>query len=106
MAETRQSCCGNGQNANWASRIWVQTGLSLRFRPPNDTWRSSSSYTPDNPRNFEPMLGDWGVTGSWHPGGLHILLADGSVRYLSENVAFDIRSNLDHIQDGNPLGEF
>lgn len=105
MAETRQSCCGNGQNANWASRSWVQTGLSLRASVPNNTWRGSSSYTP-SPRNFEPMLGDWNWTGSWHTGGLNILLADGSVRFLSENVDFSIRQGLDQVQDGTPLGEF
>lgn len=98
MTETRKSCCGNGNNASWAGRGWVQVGLSLGASPPNNTIRSGI--------DFKPRLGDWGWTGSWHVGGLHVLMGDGAVIFLSENSDASIRRNLDQISDGNVLGEF
>lgn len=97
MAETRKSCCGNGNNANWGGRGWVQVGLSLGASPPNNTIRAGVDH--------KPRLGDWGWTGSWHVGGLHVLMGDGAVIFLSENSDVSIRRNLDQINDGNVLGE-
>ncbi len=98
LAETRKSCCGNGNNASWAGRGWVQIGLSLRAAPPNTTVRSGTE--------FAPRLGDWGWTGSWHVGGCHIALADGSVRFVSENMNAVTRRYLEAIGDGNVIGEY
>ena len=98
MAETRKACCGNGQNANWAGRGWVQNGLTLRYFPPNLTVRSGVDH--------KPKLGDWGTTGSYHVGGIHVLLADGSTRFLSDNVDLAIRTNLELIADGNVLDAY
>ena len=106
MAETRKDCCGNGSNAQWGWRGYTQTGLQLNNGSgPNDTWRSSSSYTP-TPRNFAPSLGDWGRTGSWHPGGIHVLLADGAVSFLNDNTPQAIRANLDRMADGNVMDKW
>jgi prepilin-type N-terminal cleavage/methylation domain-containing protein/prepilin-type processing-associated H-X9-DG protein len=44
--------------------------------------------------------------GSAHEGGVQILLADGSVRFLSENVDRTLMNNLIGIRDGNVIGEF
>lgn len=98
MTETRKSCCRNGNNASWGGRGWVQIGLSLGKTPPNNTTYSGVDYAP--------LLGSWGYTGSWHVGGLHVLMADGAVIFLSENTDTTIRRNLDYIADGNVLGEF
>jgi prepilin-type N-terminal cleavage/methylation domain-containing protein len=98
MAETIKDCCANGQNANWGARSWVQTGLSLCTQVPNNTWRSGV--------NHRPRIGDWNWTSSKHVGGLHILLGDGAVRFLSENVEGALRCNLDRMADGNVIGEF
>lgn len=41
-----------------------------------------------------------------HKGGVQILLADGSVRFLSDNVNMQTARNLANKDDGNVLGEF
>jgi len=43
---------------------------------------------------------------SAHKGGVQILLADGSVRFLSENINMQTARNLANKDDGNVLGEF
>jgi hypothetical protein len=102
MAETRKACCANGSNANWGGRGWVQIGLSLRSFPPNLTTRITSGVLTE----YKPKLGEWGSTGSYHVGGIHILLADGSTRFLSDNVDLAIRTNLEQIADGNVLDAY
>lgn len=47
----------------------------------------------------------WGV-GSVHEGGLHILLGDGSVRFLSENTDMNLVRSLVSIEGSEVLGEF
>jgi len=46
------------------------------------------------------------IINSMHTGGLFILLTDGSVRFLSENVDFQNLKKLAMRDDGQPIGEF
>jgi prepilin-type N-terminal cleavage/methylation domain-containing protein len=43
---------------------------------------------------------------SFHEGGVHLSLLDGSVRFLSENVSMDVIFRLMAIQDGQVMPEF
>lgn len=43
---------------------------------------------------------------SYHPGGVNVLLMDGSARFVSENISLAIWHNLGNRADGNVLGEF
>lgn len=43
---------------------------------------------------------------SWHVGGGHLLLADGAVRFISENTDLLIQQQMGSTYDGRTLGEF
>jgi prepilin-type N-terminal cleavage/methylation domain-containing protein len=43
---------------------------------------------------------------SFHTGGAHIVLGDGSVRFISENIDFQTACRLATCQDGVPVGDF
>jgi prepilin-type processing-associated H-X9-DG protein len=43
---------------------------------------------------------------SFHTGGAHVVLADGSVRFLSENLDWLVLKRLVGSQDGFVVGEF
>ena len=43
---------------------------------------------------------------SAHVGGLHFILADGSVHFMSENIDYNTFRNLGQISDGQVIGEF
>ena len=43
---------------------------------------------------------------SWHTGGCQVVLGDGTVRFLSENIDGTIYTNLSRRADGKTLGEF
>jgi len=43
---------------------------------------------------------------SWHVGGGHVVMGDGSVRFISENTDLATQQKLGNMQDGNVLGAF
>ncbi len=43
---------------------------------------------------------------SFHPGGVHFLMVDGSVQFLTESIDLAIYQQLGHPQDGLPAGGF
>lgn len=55
--------------------------------------------------NVSPLPFAW-TPGSKHEGGCHVLLADGGVRFVSENTNEPTLLNLVSIADGNVIGEW
>ena len=47
-----------------------------------------------------------GSYNSLHTGGAQFVLADGAVRFISENVDLDLLANLGNLNDGNVIGEY
>jgi len=59
--------------------------------------------------NLAPVT-NWGLSwdartfGSYHPGGCHFAMADGSVHFVSENIDLDTYRSLGNRHDGQPTG--
>ena len=49
---------------------------------------------------------DGGGVGSWHVGGAHFTMADGTVRFISENVDLQLYRRLATRGGGEVVGEF
>jgi prepilin-type N-terminal cleavage/methylation domain-containing protein/prepilin-type processing-associated H-X9-DG protein len=79
---------GNGTCGAWAYRGWVQTGCDLSVGI--NVWGSQPVGT----------LASWGQAGSLHPGGMNLLLGDGSVMFLSEATSASVLSYLAGMSDG------
>ncbi|OYW15017.1 MAG: hypothetical protein B7Z55_15330 [Planctomycetales bacterium 12-60-4] len=65
------------------------------------TWRS-----PPNAQFLIGRNGEHSSPGSLHDGGCHVLMGDGAVRFVSQNIDSSTRTRLAAISDGQTLGEF
>jgi prepilin-type N-terminal cleavage/methylation domain-containing protein len=70
---------------------------------PNLYWNNLDSCSPTSSVN---AVYNQQSLKSEHVGGVHILLGDGAVRFLSENISLTTLFNLADIADGNVVGEF
>ena len=101
----------DGETGSWACAQHVGNGVQFwnlnGQRKINDWvccgWGPGTPWSVSNPAG---KLGEWGSIGSMHTGGAQVLLADGTVRFISENIDSVTRQRLATIADGNPLGEF
>lgn len=99
FAETTREVA-NGDGIPWGYRGWVQSGADVTGGL--NVWDiPTGSTTP-----AVGVLNSWGQAGSLHTGGMHVTLADGSVRFVSENINYATLLNLARMGDGNPIGEF
>lgn len=91
----------NGAIGGWSYRCHVNVGIDLAWNPIN-MWiynNTPSTY-------LYGRLGQWATAGSLHVGGCHILMGDGAVRFISENINSTTRQYLNTIADNQPIGEF
>lgn len=96
----------DGETQSWACASHVGMGINLAASRGINNFRCCAWRSPANAQ-FQPgRNGEWGEPGSLHPGGIHVLMGDGAVRFLSENIDSVTRVNLARIGDGNVIGEF
>ncbi|MFN0199718.1 MAG: DUF1559 domain-containing protein [Planctomycetaceae bacterium] len=85
--------CASGRTSGWAFRGHTYNGNSLISRPVNDF-------------NATGFVRYWGGASSKHEGGVHIVMADGAVRFISENSDSVTRTYLSYYGDMQIVGEF
>jgi type II secretory pathway pseudopilin PulG len=99
MSETTREVY-NGRGNAWGYRGHVMVGIWFAQNKIND-W-----FVYWVPQSTPGTLVSWAYPGSLHTGGLHVVLGDGAVRFISENIDTTTRTKLGYIGDGQPVGEF
>lgn len=93
---------GGPEGVRWTNGIANQTIFNTISGPnstlPNCVNACTTCTATDN-------MGMWAAR-SRHTGGVHVLLADGSVKFVSDNVDNTTWQRAGARSDGNPLGEF
>ncbi|MDY0167072.1 MAG: DUF1559 domain-containing protein [Thermoguttaceae bacterium] len=88
----------NGRCAAWAYRGWVMVGIdagAIQFNLWEQVPPPSSVTTPRYPPNpRRGQLVSWAYLGSLHPGGAHVMFADGSVHFLDQDMDTTIRARM------------
>ena len=101
LCETTLDVC-NGSAPPWFCTDWVGgSGIYFAYQPIN-YWDSTIYGCPIKPGR----LASWSMPGSIHVGGMQVVMGDGAVRFLSQNMNSATQANLGLIGDGNPVGEF
>ena len=111
----------DGYTAPWGYTNWTGAGVDISWRPGTGGCVAVLGLNPNAGINYYPCcswsspqcarlesssLAHWARPGSHHPGGCQVALADASVRFVSETVAYTTRVYLARMADGNPLPEF
>ncbi len=85
----------------WAPGVHEQTTFNVLL-PPNSSYQNCTAHcsgcAPDGPA----MIG----ARSLHVGGVHVLLADGAVRFVGNNIDYRTWQNLGSRNDGATVGDF
>ncbi len=88
----------------WNDWQW-STGLDLQGRAPN-TWKNGAGANASAGGSCAINCSNYNNYYSFHTGGAQILLVDGSVRFISQNLDLETLARLFHVNDGQVLGEF
>jgi prepilin-type processing-associated H-X9-DG protein len=88
----------NGRTAAWGYRGWVMTGIDVGDNEGINNWSYTTLTGPITP--VRGQLGSWGRAGSLHPNGANFCFADGSVRFLTEDIDNTTLQHLAWMADG------
>ena len=88
----------NGTCSAWAYRGWVMTGIDAADSGGINRWFGMGTQYMIRGR-----LVSYANVGSLHPGGAQVVLADGSVHFLSEDTDTTILERLSAYSDGIPI---
>lgn len=86
----------SGVSSTWAARQHVAMGVHF-----GADWRRINDF-----RGSTNATHTWHSAGSLHTGGMHVLMADGAVRFISENLDSTTQTRLMYMADGAVIGEF
>lgn len=81
----------------YTGNLWAG-GITTVTVQPNWFWATSRVNPEQNTTATNTVLN------SFHPGGIHVMLADGSVRFLAENVSLGTLQRLCCKEDGGVVG--
>ena len=93
---------GGGYPQTWGYTKWFDYGGSV---PDNGTLNRWGEDVANGPPVRGVGYNPWSAA-SMHPGGVQVTLADGSVRFINENMNITTLENLCAISDGNVIGEY
>jgi prepilin-type N-terminal cleavage/methylation domain-containing protein/prepilin-type processing-associated H-X9-DG protein len=80
-----------------------------RWADGGQTYTGYNHYFPPNapqPDCSSSPFGFWKAARSHHPGGVNVLLADGSGRFVANSIDLSVWRNLGSRADGQPIGDF
>jgi hypothetical protein len=96
----------NGVGPRWGHASWVNNGVDLAASEGINYWVCCPWWSNPNSNTLAGRTRNWGAPGSQHEGGIFILMGDGAVRFLSENISNTVRVRLAYIADRQPVGQF
>lgn len=96
----------NGVSNTWGYTKWVGNGIDLAASEGINFWTCCPWWSNPDSNSNSGSTRNWGAPGSTHTGGCHVVLGDGSVQFLSENIDNTVRLRLAYIADGQPVGNF
>lgn len=96
----------DGVTPTWGYTKWVGGGIDFAATRGINSWTCCSWHTPPNANHKPGSNGTWGAPGSVHAGGLHVLMGDGAVRFVSQALDDTTRNRLAYIADAELLGQF
>ncbi len=95
----------DGNKCAWGYSSWTCHGTDFTLKINDwgigDAWAEGrSSHSPGT------TTVSFGTPASVHPGGLQVVMGDGSVRFISENIDRVTQNRLAWLADGQVIGEF
>ena len=98
----------NGVPPAWGHAGHVQVGIApdMPWNVGINKWGNVNSW-PNNIAAYQQgRLVNWAAAGSTHAAGCHMLMGDGAVRFVSQNISDKTLTLISRIADNQPIGEF